>query len=87
VKRLKQQFAALILVFVLASTAWAGEGVIYPWIIPPPPPPPPPSTPSTSSAIRPNSADSGEEFKSGELTVDLMTETTLSVLQNLLALF
>lgn len=83
-KRLKQEFATLILVFVLANTAWAGEGVIYPWITPPPPPPPPPSTPST---IRPNSVDSGEEFKRGELTVELMTETTLSVLQNLLALF
>jgi len=81
VKRLKQEFATLILAFVLVNTAWAGEGVIYPWIVPPPPPPPPPG------AIRPNSVDSGEEFKSGELTVDLMTETTLSVLQNLLALF
>ncbi|MCA1566818.1 MAG: hypothetical protein LC803_14475 [Acidobacteria bacterium] len=78
-KHLKRLFALLILVFVLANGASAGQGVIYPWITPPPP--------STyGGAARSGSTDPGEELKSEDATVDLVTEITLSLVRNLLAL-
>ncbi len=80
-KNLKQLFATFVLVIALANAASATEGVMYPWIAPPPPPPAKTDV-STSGSI-----DSGKEAQTEDTTVDLMTETTLSIVQNLLALF
>jgi hypothetical protein len=74
-KNLRQLFATFVLVLVLASAAWAEEGIIYPWVIPPPPP-------STSGAVHP-----GEEINGADASIDLVTEMTLTIVQNLLTLF
>ena len=79
-KHLKRPFAVLILVFVLATAAPAGDGIIYPWIIPPPPP-------SKYATTCPDSTGLVGEVNSEDAMVDLVTEIMLRVVQNLLALF
>ena len=80
-KVLRQFCAVSVLTLVLAGAASA-DGVIHPGIIDPPPPPPP-----TCGVIHPGTADSGEESNGEDPAVDLMTEITLGLVQNLLVLF
>jgi hypothetical protein len=79
-KVLRQLCAVTVLTVVLAHTA-AAEGVIHPGIMPPPPPP------SVSGVIHPGSTDYNEELGGEDTPVDLVTEITLSLVQNLLVLF
>jgi hypothetical protein len=72
----------LILVFVLANAASAGQGAIYPRITLRPPPPL-----STDGDDIVGSTNPCEELKSEDATVDLVTEITPGVIRNLLALF
>lgn len=81
-KVLRQFCAVTVLTVVLAHAAFAEEGVIHPGIIPPPPPPPT----STNGVIHPGSPAPGEEPVEDDGTDDLMTEITLSIVRNLLAL-
>jgi hypothetical protein len=67
---------------VLAHAAFA-EGVIHPSIVPPPPPTPS----STCGGTHPGSIDPGEEPVDDDGTVEWVTEVTLSIVRNLLALF
>ncbi len=81
-KVLRQLCAITVLTLVFAQFALAEEGVIHPGIIPPPPPPPPVSEP-----IPPGISEPGKELINEDGTVDLVTEMTLTLVQNLLALF
>jgi hypothetical protein len=81
-KVLRQICAITVLTVVLSHAALADEGVIHPGYAPPPPPPPP-----TSGVIHPGSTAPNEESNSEDGPVDLITEITLNLVQNLLALF
>ena len=81
-KVLRQFCAITVLTVVLAQAALADEGVIHPGFAPPPPPPP-----TTNGVIHPGSTDPTKEFNSEDEPVDLITEITLNLVQNLLALF
>jgi hypothetical protein len=78
-----RQFCVVsVLTLALAHAAVAEEGVIHPGITPPPPPPP-----SITGVIHPGSTDPGEEPVKDDGTNNLVTEITLSIVQNLLSLF
>jgi hypothetical protein len=81
-KVLRQLCAITVLTIVFAQTAAAEEGVIHPGIMPPPPPPP-----ALTGVIHPGLVDPAKESIDKAGTFDLATEITLSVVQNLLALF
>ena len=81
-KALRQFCAITVLTAVLAQAALADEGVIHPGFAPPPPPPP-----TTNGVIHPGSTEPDEESNKEDKPVDLVTELTLSLVQNLLALF
>lgn len=78
----RRLLGSTVLTLVLTQAALAGEGVIYPWVMPPPPPPP-----SSTVIVNPVPADGGAKSTSEDGTVDLLTEATLSLVQTLLALF
>ncbi|MDQ1593174.1 MAG: hypothetical protein QOG71_3801 [Pyrinomonadaceae bacterium] len=80
-KVLRQLCAVAVLTIVLAQATLADDGVIHPGITPPPPPPP-------TGVIHPGLADPCvEELICEETEDDLMTEMTLILARNLLALF
>lgn len=82
-KVFRQLCAITVLTLAFAQAAMAeNEGVIHPGIIPPPPPPPPVSQPAPQCLIEPC-----KELVNEDGTADLLTETTLILVQNLLALF
>lgn len=80
-KALRRCFAVTVLTIVLAHAALGEEGVIHPGIIPPPPPP------HTNGVIHPGSTSFDTELDSEDATIDLALEMTLTLVQNLLALF
>jgi len=80
-KVLRQLCAITVLTIVFAQAATAEEGVIHPGIMPPPPPP------ASTGVIHPGLVDPGKESIDGDGAIDLVTEITLSIVQNLLALF
>ena len=75
-KHFKQLCATLALVIVLANATVAGEGVMYPWITPPPPPPSSPLASPVAGNIQEVSA-----------TEELTTDIALSLVKSLLTLF
>jgi hypothetical protein len=79
-KVLRQFCAVTVLTIMLAQIVPAEEGVIHPGVIPPPPP-------TTNGVIHPGLTDPGEEINEEDEPIDLVTEMTLSFVQNLLALF
>jgi hypothetical protein len=81
-KALRRFFTVTVLTIVLAHVALGEEGVIHPGIIPPPPP-----SPYTNGVIHPGSAAPGTELGGEDATIDLAMEMTLTLVQNLLALF
>jgi hypothetical protein len=81
-KRLRQLFAVTILMLLLTNVALADEGVMYPGVTPPPP-----ST-TTTGVMYPGFAPTGgTELQSEVPVIDLETEITLLLIQNMLALF
>ncbi len=70
-RNLKQLCTTLVLVLVLANASLAGDGIIYPWIVPPPPPPP------TTGQVAPHDSAMPE----------LAAEITLSFVRTMLTLF
>lgn len=78
-KPLKQLFATLVLVLILANATPAEEGLIYPWITPPPP--------TTKTVVHSGSTDLGEERDDEDASIELVTEITLNFVQSLLTLF
>jgi hypothetical protein len=82
-KVLRQLCLVAVLTTVLAQATLADDGVIHPGIPNPPPPPPPPT-----GVIHPGLADPCvEELICEDTDGDLMTEMTLILARNLLALF
>jgi hypothetical protein len=84
-KVLRRFSVVIVLTIALAHAALAEEGVIHPGITPPPPPPP-----SVNGVIHPGSTDPGDQLDNldnEDATIDLVMETTLSIVRNLLALF
>ncbi|HEY9405280.1 MAG TPA: hypothetical protein VIQ24_21690 [Pyrinomonadaceae bacterium] len=81
-RQLRRICATLVLTLIIADAARAGEGIMYPGYIPPPPPPT-----QAAGIMYPGVAASNQEVNDEEPTVDLVTDLTLSLIQNLLALF
>lgn len=81
-RQLRRICATLMLTLIIADAARAGEGIMYPGYIPPPPPPT-----QTAGIMYPGVASANQEFDEEDTTGDLVTEITLSLMQNLLALF
>jgi hypothetical protein len=79
-KKLQQLFAAVVLTLVLSASTFAGEGVIWPWVIAPPPPP-------SSSVVLKDAADAEGVTTIEATSADSVTEVALSLLPSLLALF
>ena len=73
----------LVLVFANVTSADANDGIMYPGYVPPPPPPPH----LTSGIMYPGLVDNSPNSERADETIDLATEFTLSLVQNLLALF
>ncbi len=82
-KVFRQLCAITVLTLAFTQFALAEEGVIHPGINPPPPPPPP----VAYEVIPPGAEEPCEELINEDGTVDLVTEMTLTLVQNLLALF
>ena len=78
-KHLRQSCATIVLVLVLTGAASA-DGIIHGGS-------PAPVPPTETEIIDSDSAESGEELQSEEMTVDLATEIALSLVQTMLALF
>lgn len=78
-KRLRQLCAVTILTISLTNVAAADEGILHPGYAPPPPPP------GVTAVIEPATAET--ENRNGDSNVDLTTEITLLLIQNMLALF
>ncbi|HJR09758.1 MAG TPA: hypothetical protein VJ842_21030 [Pyrinomonadaceae bacterium] len=81
-KHLRRIGVTLVLVLVFANVTSADEGIMYPGYVPPPPPPH-----MTTGIMYPGVADNKPNLEGEGKTVDLATEFTLSLVQNLLALF
>ena len=81
-RQLRRICATLVLTLIIADAAFAGEGIMYPGYIPPPP-----SPAQTAGIMYPGVAAQNQEFNGVDTTVDLMTELTLGLIRNLLALF
>ena len=78
-KRLRQLCAATAFTILLTNIAWADEGVMHPWYVPPPPP---------TTKIMSSETPTGElNTTSEEPATDLATEITVSLIQSILALF
>ena len=75
-KSYRNAIAALVLAFVFSTPAFAGDGVLWTGITPPPPPPPPAQAEGVLHT----------EIAAPAPEEDGLTETALSLLQNLLAL-
>jgi hypothetical protein len=83
-KRLRQLCAVTVLTIIFTNVASADEGILHPGYMPPPPPPPPASN---SGILHPGLTTNQVELKSEEATIDLATEMTLLLIQNMLVLF
>ncbi len=82
-KRLRQICAVTALTILLANVASAEEGISHPWYVPPPTP-----TPATSAPAQAGLTPTGEVNTNNEdSALDLATEITLQIIQNMLALF
>lgn len=79
-KVFRQLCAISVLTLALAQVAAAEEGTIHPGITPPPPPP-------ITQPVSPCLIEPCKESINEDGTVDLLTETTLILVRNLLALF
>jgi len=79
-RQLRRICATLVLTLIIADAARAGEGIMFPGYIPPP------SSAQTAGAMYPGDQASSREFNDEDTSVDLMTELTLSLVRNLLAL-
>jgi hypothetical protein len=73
-KSYRNAIAALVLAIVFSTSAYAGDGVIYTGITPPPPPP------QTNGVIYTGVAAPAAEEE------NILTEITLSLLQTLIPL-
>jgi hypothetical protein len=79
--RLRQLCAVTVLTILLTTVASADEGVIHPQYAPPPPP-------ATAEVVCLNVTATGEAgARCEEPTIDLATEITLALIQNILVLF
>lgn len=79
-KSLRQFCATLILTAVFATATFAEEGVIHGGVKPAP-------TPQASGVIHGGFAPTNVETQDQDGTMDLATEMTLLLVQNMLALF
>ena len=80
-KRLRQLCAVTVLTILLTNVASADEGIMVPGYTPPPPT-------SHTGVMVPGIASTGEtELQTAETAIDLETEITLLLIQNMLALF
>ncbi|HZH29759.1 MAG TPA: hypothetical protein VEY11_03270 [Pyrinomonadaceae bacterium] len=80
-KKLQQLFASVVLTLVLSASTFAGDGVIWPWVISPAP------TPAPVMATT-NEAEAEGIISTGRTaSADSVTEVALSVLPSVLALF
>jgi hypothetical protein len=66
---------------LLTNVAAAEEGILHPGYTPPPPPP------GVTTVIEPDPTTVEAENRNGDSDVDLTTELTLLLIQNMLALF
>lgn len=82
-KRLRQLCAVTVLTIIFTNVASADEGILHPGYTPPPPPPPA----SSAGILHPGLTTNQVEIKSEEATIDLATEMTLLLIQNMLGLF
>lgn len=74
-KKLQQLFASVVLALLLSISVFAGDGIIQPWVTPPPPP-------------VTNGASAAEGIITiGATSSDPVAEIALSLLQGVLALF
>jgi len=80
-KYLRQLCATLVLTFVLANAALAGDGIIYPGDTPPPP------VPSTTGIIYPGVASPSKVPTSNGAMLDSTTEFVLNLVQTIIILF
>lgn len=86
-RQLRRMCATLVLTLIIADATFAGDGIMFPGYIPPPPP-----SAQTAGAMYPGDQVSSREFNDedtpvGEDTsVDIVTDLTLSLVRNLLAL-
>jgi hypothetical protein len=80
-KKLQQLFTSIVLTLVLSASAFAGDGVIWPWVIPP--------APTSAPVMATNDAAVNEGIiHTGRATsTDSVTEVVLSLLPSVLALF
>ncbi len=80
-KKLQHLFAPVVLILLLSTSTFAGDGIILTWRTDPPPPP--------SSVMTTNNEAEAEGIISTDRTasVDPVTEVVLSVLPSVLALF
>jgi hypothetical protein len=81
-KHLRRIGVTLVLVLVFANVTSADEGIMYPGYVPPPPPPY-----QKAGVMYPGMVDNSPNSERADETIDLATEFTLSLVQNLLALF
>jgi hypothetical protein len=81
-KHLRRIGVTLVLVLALTNVTLADEGTMFPGYVPPPPPPR-----QTSGIMYPGVVQNSPNSERADETIDLATEFTLSLVQNLLALF
>lgn len=84
-KRLRHFCAVTVLSILLTNIASAEEGVMHPGYVPPPTPR------ATAGTMHPGSTDNCDNCEVNthgeEPMIDLATEITLQIIQNMLALF
>jgi hypothetical protein len=76
-KNYRNTLAVLLMVFVLATSAFGGDGIMHTGITPPPPPPPPPVQAEGLMWTEINAPTSED---------DTLTEIALNLLQTLIPL-
>jgi hypothetical protein len=81
-KRLRQLCAVTALTILLTNVASADDGIMHPGYVPPPTPPS-----ATAGVMHPGFTTGEVETVDENSSLDLATEITLSLLQNMLMLF
>ncbi len=80
-KKLQHLFAPIVLILLLSTSTFAGDGIILTWRTDPPPPPTPAVVVATSNAAEAECITNMSEAN------DPVTEVVLSLLPSVLALF
>ena len=83
-RQIRRMCATIVLVLVFTTLTFAGEGIIHTGYVPAPTPTP---MTSTTGIIHTGAADTGEELRNEDETLDVATEVALSLFRSVLALF